>query len=309
MKMTHALLVFSKQIELANRSCLFLTLIILTLIERVFMIDFTDIDPNNEICNQQVALLKNLDIYLLKLKEWYANTDLSQHLPMPYVPRSMLAMPMLPANWTDHLTLRRFLTDESKLVYRADDKFGLSTRKLIKFTRNYSVEVHKKMEEMGFAPKFYRAEKMSNGYFVIEMEYLDGYVELQMKHLDIAGVVEKLESILDSLHQNGFVHGDFRYKNIMIQLDSGGKLMNLKVIDFDLSGKNGVDVYPGGLNPKISWHPTVEWSGKLLFEHDTHFLELMKAKKSMTREHVLAQVSAPLQTTEISAVVVDVSDH
>jgi RIO-like serine/threonine protein kinase len=77
-------------------------------------------------------------------------------------------------------------------------------------------------------------------------------------------VLEKLKV----LHSDGWVHGDCRPNNVLISKDK----RTVWFIDFDYSGKQGVDMYPPCMKMNdITWADGVEFGLPLRREHDLHF--------------------------------------
>ncbi|KAJ2921962.1 hypothetical protein H1R20_g15134, partial [Candolleomyces eurysporus] len=69
------------------------------------------------------------------------------------------------------------------------------------------------------------------------------------------GILNKLKYAITVLKRQGYVHGDFRSNNIMINanmLGDEGKV-DIKIVDFDWSGKAQEAHYPGSRNPSIPW--------------------------------------------------------
>ena len=110
---------------------------------------------------------------------------------------------------------------------------------LIKFTRTYSKEVHELLASSGFAPALFAVEDLAGGWRMVVMEYLSDWVMLGEKpHQERLKYKEKLKEVLRIIHDRGFVHGDIRWPNILVSED------NVKVIDFDHCGQEGVKKYP-----------------------------------------------------------------
>ena len=110
---------------------------------------------------------------------------------------------------------------------------------LIKFTRTYSRDVHELLASNGFAPELFAVEDLPGGWKMVVMEYLSGWVMLGEKsHEERLKYQEKLNEALRIIHDRGFVHGDIRWPNILVSED------NVKVIDFDNCGQEGVKRYP-----------------------------------------------------------------
>lgn len=107
------------------------------------------------------------------------------------------------------------------------------------------------------------------------------YVVIMDMFWDLLGAVSEaaigeLRRAIDILHDNGFVHGDLRRPNVLIQNDQ------VKLIDFDWSGKEGEVKYPETMSMEHGWHPDVRRCGPIEKVHD----EYMHAK---IREKVLTE--------------------
>ena len=85
-----------------------------------------------------------------------------------------------------------------------------------------------------------RTEPEVNAKPMVVMEYLSGWVMLQVKpHEERLKYKEKLKEALGVIHGHNLVHGDVRCPNIFVSEDG-----NVKFIDFDHCGADGEDVYP-----------------------------------------------------------------
>ncbi|KAG1731694.1 hypothetical protein EDB19DRAFT_2007418 [Suillus lakei] len=144
----------------------------------------------------------------------------------------------------------------------------------IKFTRQYSKEVHQLCASNGFAPALHGFELLPGGWYMIVMEMItEDYCclgDLSAPYPHHAALAERLES----LHQQGYVHGDIRDTNIMVKrtCDPGFKL-----IDFDWSGEIGRVRYPMNVyRGDRLWRPDGAKDGELIMaEHDIEMLHAM----------------------------------
>ena len=110
---------------------------------------------------------------------------------------------------------------------------------VVKFTRTYSEDVHELLARAGFAPELFAVEDLVGGWKMVVMEYLSGWEMLETKsHQERLGYQERLKNALRIIHDHDFVHGDVRGPNILV---SEG---NIKLIDFDHCGMDGVMKYP-----------------------------------------------------------------
>ncbi|KAL0221426.1 hypothetical protein RCL1_001280 [Eukaryota sp. TZLM3-RCL] len=150
---------------------------------------------------------------------------------------------------------------------------------VIKFYRNYRVEIHKYLSTIGYAPEIKAFEKIGNWFVLIE-EFLDGWTKVSEvlraspADPDVSIIQEKAEVILEHLKKEQFVHGDFRPTNMFYNPTS----KTLKVFDFEFSGLEGKDRYPFFINmdKTIPWAPSVGPNHFLQSAHDAHMLHHLK---------------------------------
>ncbi|KAG2365182.1 hypothetical protein BDR07DRAFT_699102 [Suillus spraguei] len=144
----------------------------------------------------------------------------------------------------------------------------------VKFARHYSKEVHQRCASGGFAPALYGFEHLPGGWFMIVMEMItEDYcclanLSAPYPHGDA------IAKALQSLHEEGYVHGDIRDINIMVKRDCSP---GFKLMDFDWSGIIGEARYPMNVSRGIFlWRPDGAVDGQLILaEHDIQMLEVM----------------------------------
>ena len=112
---------------------------------------------------------------------------------------------------------------------------------MVKFARQYSIALHAFCAERGYAPAIRGFEQIPGGWFVVAMDLVVPPVTPSSspslpRLLD--KWTEKLQDLVQSFHDAGFVHGDLREPNILCD---GEKL---KLIDFDFGGVAGEACYP-----------------------------------------------------------------
>ena len=80
-----------------------------------------------------------------------------------------------------------------------------------------------------------------------------------------------LRVAIETLHDEGYVHGDFRGPNLLIVTDG------LKLIDFDWCGRGGAARYPADINlgPDAEWHSGVYREGLITKIHDVRMFNLL----------------------------------
>ncbi|KAJ7148794.1 hypothetical protein C8R43DRAFT_517326 [Mycena crocata] len=162
----------------------------------------------------------------------------------PLLPLSSFPFPHL-TTVSDELTVRydRWVFHERlgpRAVYfarRASDDREL----VVKFAASYSVEAHQAAAQLGAAPPVLFADwhpKVQQ--FCIVMQRGD----LGASHKD-PELWRQLKRDLTELHRLGFVHGDIRLPNIVMDPPSG----RLWILDWDWAGRVGEAKYPAALNP------------------------------------------------------------
>jgi len=86
---------------------------------------------------------------------------------------------------------------------------------------------------MGFAPALIRFNQVPGGWYMVVMDAIDQDCENlhQAPHetLVLNGIMQKI----GSLHQAGYVHGDIRNTNVMVQKDGEKGFL---LVDFDWVG-------------------------------------------------------------------------
>ena len=116
---------------------------------------------------------------------------------------------------------------------------------IVKFTSTWCEEANRILAAEGFAPELHYVG-MQGFHKVVVMEFLDGvildkYMEDNPSSKDT--LRKECESALQLLHSSGYVHGDFRYQNILVVNDK------IKIIDFDWAGSTDTHTrYPYFMN-------------------------------------------------------------
>ena len=111
----------------------------------------------------------------------------------------------------------------------------------MKFARQYAIELHAFCANSGHAPKILGFKQLAGGWFAVAMDYIFPTIHpSKSPHLvtHCANWVDTLEKLVDSFHNEGFVHGDLREPNILCEGDQ------VMLIDFDWGGKVGEACYP-----------------------------------------------------------------
>ncbi|KAI0255336.1 hypothetical protein BJV78DRAFT_1179329 [Lactifluus subvellereus] len=148
----------------------------------------------------------------------------------------------------------------------------------IKFTCHYSPEAHSFCSLAGYAPELLGFQPIAGGWVMAVMDLIgSNYVEFHQSSGNPTAF-ETLRDILSRLHEAGFVHGDIRDTNIMIDESSGGCPM---LVDFDWAGKIGEVRYPMNVyrGPGL-WRPDGACDGELItVDHDIQMLERLRVEE------------------------------
>ncbi|KAF9024255.1 hypothetical protein BDZ89DRAFT_989333 [Hymenopellis radicata] len=140
----------------------------------------------------------------------------------------------------------RFESLDDRLLFTAQTG---STTVLVKFTRSYSPALHTLCHDLGHAPQLLGYQELSGGWFVVVMEFLEGWMHLYLLQLSDSqrfAAWEQIRTLADTFHKAGFVHGDLRTANILAPpgWDSTPTLPKLRVVDYDWGGVCGTARYP-----------------------------------------------------------------
>uniref|UniRef100_T1IM59 Protein kinase domain-containing protein n=1 Tax=Strigamia maritima TaxID=126957 RepID=T1IM59_STRMM len=144
------------------------------------------------------------------------------------------------------------------------------TNVVIKFTRTYCIAAHKACASK-YAPRVIYYEDNRTYQVVIYEEFM-GKPFSKTDHGTNSTAIGNLKAALKVLHDGGFVFGDLRPPNILVNDES-----EVNLIDFDWSGENGEGRYPEVVNSSIVWPEGVNYGRLLRKEHDDYmFNELEK---------------------------------
>jgi hypothetical protein len=136
---------------------------------------------------------------------------------------------------------------------------------VVKFAMNYGKDVHAFCATLGFAPKLLAYEELPAQWHFILMEYVD----LQpLSSMDRNHKKNQFMTILERLRGENFVHGDLRHDNVFWHQDRNRVIL----IDFDWSGKHGIQRYPSEMNPEVQWPKGASTGEVLSFDHDAFWI-------------------------------------
>ncbi|KAL5536437.1 hypothetical protein ACEPAF_259 [Sanghuangporus sanghuang] len=128
---------------------------------------------------------------------------------------------------------------DSRLLFMAETNDGREI--IVKFSRQYSIDLHRFCAVRHHAPKLLGHKKLPGGWFAVAMdliapvEYLAKAEITQEKRDSLKNIMRDL---VDSFHAEGLVHGDLRGPNILYNGET------VILVDFDWGGKDGEVSYP-----------------------------------------------------------------
>ncbi|CAL8462656.1 g2189 [Coccomyxa elongata] len=138
----------------------------------------------------------------------------------------------------------------------------------IKFCKNYSTEAHEALHKTGFAPRLLGCELLPGRWLMVVMEYLPS-----ARIWDDVDPMEKprdaLRAALGALHDAGFVHGDLRGCNVLVDKE------RVYATDLEWAGKVGEAKYPIFMNHDIDWPPDAGDNKPITKEHFAEMVRMM----------------------------------
>ncbi|KAF8343709.1 hypothetical protein F5887DRAFT_1206316 [Amanita rubescens] len=228
------------------------------------------------------AIAASLDAFLKAIPRLEAHyAQLASIAPIPFPNPSLLdrAYPYKTSYEDEngqHINFSyRFRIAEKLVFVAAPDKSGdkyLGTL-CIKFTRRYSEDAHLFLAQLGYAPRLRAVMRLPGGWNMVVMDYSE-YTQLCDPRLQISDelrhtVKAKVSEIVQKLHDAGFVHGDIRSLNVLVDCGTSNKDgIKIHFIDFDWAGRQREAVYPTRVNKVTVWRPEGASDGKpVLYLH------------------------------------------
>lgn len=197
-----------------------------------------------------------------RLNDWYSSAEVRQLDANPQAQYPFQRSFFLNQNGARvDLIYKRILIDGlRKPVFLAQRKDN-GHEVVVKFVVKYGLEVHEALAACGMAPAIYGHEAVARMTMVV-MEHIEGRM-WQVNPNPSNQQKVNLRAIESKLREGGFVHGDLRPPNIMVQGD------RVFLIDFDWAGQAGTAKYPIHLNANEMWHPNASVGCLIDPEHDT----------------------------------------
>jgi len=168
-----------------------------------------------------------------------------------------------------------------RLIFFGETVGGAAGNKIcIKFVKHYSPEAHKFCASKGNAPELIAYNSLRGGWKMVIMVAIDidnaqrpgSYRRLSaMAALDRLPLKEAITSLIEELHNGGYVHGDFRDTNFVVGDDN-----RFMLLDFDWAGPVEEARYPMYVNRTDIRRPEGACDGKkILVKHDLEMLKYL----------------------------------
>ncbi|KAK9803269.1 hypothetical protein WJX72_003662 [[Myrmecia] bisecta] len=137
----------------------------------------------------------------------------------------------------------------------------------VKFCKNYSIEAHKALQGAGFAPRLLSCERLPGRWLMVVMEYLEGACTWDAA---MDKPTDALRAAVAALHAAGFVHGDLRGCNVLVDKHQ------VYLTDLEWAGKVGKANYPIFMNrTEIDWPPGASDNQPITLEHDVYWMHAL----------------------------------
>ena len=135
---------------------------------------------------------------------------------------------------------------------------------LVKFCKSYSQDAHACLASSGHAPDLIAVEKLTDGWLMVVMEFVDACLWDEAMEQPIAA----LKAAVGLLHQAGWVHGDLRSNNVLVVAEK------VCIVDFEWAGLAGKVTYPYFMNhTDLTWPDGATDGQPVKREHDLWWLK------------------------------------
>jgi Lipopolysaccharide kinase (Kdo/WaaP) family len=155
-------------------------------------------------------------------------------------------------------------------------------RVIAKFTKRYSADVHMFLASLGYAPSLRAVAPLPGGWIMVVMDLSPFSLLSEVKLFDELReqVRLKVTNIVQTLHKNGFVHGDIWSVNVLVEYEAlqvtGNEDFGIHLLDFDWAGWIGEAKYPTRVNTETVRRPEGVADGEdITCDHDLGMVDLL----------------------------------
>lgn len=236
-------------------------------------------------------VFESLRIACVELEEFYTRIRSSKVVPTEPHPRFFPSCTQFTNQETKELETFEYL--EPLTLYRKAPflvRLKSGKKAVVKFVARYGVAAHQALAGSGQAPNLLffgsldgtRDERQHSGEGIkkpfgihlgpprmVVMEWVDGaHGEAATAEEKPDNAYEQVKSMVENLHNLGFVFGDLRPPNVVFREKKA------YLVDFDWAGKHGDACYPLGIGEAITkFAPGAEDLEPIEKEHDLQLLE------------------------------------
>ena len=225
-----------------------------------------------------VVATKIIEAHYRSIMAWSQAWGRVCQVPMCYDPHIQKArmFPFLKSysdNGTETSFTYRKQLDKDKLVFSANVNQPSSGECIIKFTWQYSEAAHGFLAILGLVPAVRKVIQISADWTAVIMDKSEYKVlyGMVLSKAEQEKVRCKVSSIIQTLHKGGFVHGDIRDTNLLIDRASlTSDNVKIHLIDFDWAGFIGEARYPVEINCETLRRPEGVKGSELITEQHDH---------------------------------------
>ncbi|KAI9433727.1 hypothetical protein H4582DRAFT_2112768 [Lactarius indigo] len=149
---------------------------------------------------------------------------------------------------------------------------------IVKFCEQYHGNAHNLVAEASHAPELFFCERIQGGVTMVIMGFIAGQdAYYRFKKVDLpSAILDDVKSAVRVLHDAGFVFGDLRRPNIII--DTTGARDQALLINFEWVGQDSQTRYLANLNNsgEIEWAKGMEPHGIMRKGHDIEMIDKLR---------------------------------
>jgi len=144
-------------------------------------------------------------------------------------------------------------------------------RIVVKFVQRYCPDVHRLLAEKGMAPNLLYCGRIDastpyGNWKLVVMDFFDAKPSFKDDRYKDQDVRQRVIEVVKAAHDEGFVLGDIRPPNVLINANN-----EIKLIDFDWAGKEGEVRYPAHMSTGL-WVDEIVSMGNIEKVHDERMI-------------------------------------
>ncbi|GAQ92861.1 Protein kinase-like domain containing protein [Klebsormidium nitens] len=207
-----------------------------------------------------------LQEYYQKLAETLKDYWRQSETPMPNQQLEFPYPNLFKPDGGDSTQSLRYLKRLTTYTFEAE---SMSKKVFVKYCKRYSREAHLVVQEAGHAPRLLCVQLLPGRWVMVVMEYLETAVTWSDS---MVKPIEQLTAAVRVMHDAGFVHGDLRSPNVLVQDEK------VHLVDFEWAGKEGHVSYPLFMNRATEMWPEGATDGQFIRKtHDAEWVRRLRA--------------------------------